>query len=635
MKDNNLNEFNTGGLHSQNPLGGIPMGINPQGQQNTVEEGETRKGNFVYSNRIVITPEIASQFGLGKADIGKTVADVSKSVNKKFDGRNDRISTSTKNSMLDKLAQAQEMTKALEQQKIAAAMQANSTEVPDMMNGQVPQGMEDFAPQNKMFFGGPDDATTTTAPDATTTLENTEDLGQKGSGMNTMGAIGAVAGAAAGMMPSGDSRYMNAEYTDPSVAKAANRGKAIDATKGAVSAYLGPIGMAFHAVGQLGDKAGQSIGGKVGGGVSAAFSPEKALMTFQANKSETTGNRLLGATNPVWAGARNARNQENRLQEWKKGSQIFAANQKTSDFSDGGNLSMNPMKGIVDSTYNQFYNPGGEGTIDSTGLTTTLADQWNKRNIYSNQYKGYGQSIANEQSQGLSTNPVYPKADMSKVGDTLGSAARYAPIAMNAYQLATLKKPEVESLDRLRSRFKPEYVDEKSLQNIAGNEMNNQIGAITQMGASEGAMRNSILAAGLNKTKALGQAYMEADGRNKDMNIKGQEFNLGVDSTNLHQSNTEKDWNARNRGNYETQKSKLLGEIGTNIGDVGKEQVYKQQAAAMLGYSWRGKYLVDKNGKRATPEEIAKARQLATTVAATETTTQKKLGGYLLNNKGK
>lgn len=54
--NNSINEFNTGGLHEHNPLGGIPQGIGSNGKQNTVEQGETSfdiKGKkFIFSNRI-------------------------------------------------------------------------------------------------------------------------------------------------------------------------------------------------------------------------------------------------------------------------------------------------------------------------------------------------------------------------------------------------------------------------------------------------------------------------------------------------------------------------------------------------------------------------------------------------------
>jgi hypothetical protein len=55
---NPLTEFNTGGTHESNPNGGIPQGINQQGQQMTVEEGETKfrfkDGDYIFSNRLTL-----------------------------------------------------------------------------------------------------------------------------------------------------------------------------------------------------------------------------------------------------------------------------------------------------------------------------------------------------------------------------------------------------------------------------------------------------------------------------------------------------------------------------------------------------------------------------------------------------
>lgn len=57
--DKTLNSFNTGGLHEQNPLGGIPQGTGSNGKLNTVEENETSfqltdLGKYIFSNRIKI-----------------------------------------------------------------------------------------------------------------------------------------------------------------------------------------------------------------------------------------------------------------------------------------------------------------------------------------------------------------------------------------------------------------------------------------------------------------------------------------------------------------------------------------------------------------------------------------------------
>jgi len=54
----NFNTYNTGGLHSQNPLGGVPIGRGANGKINTIEQGESaynfKTGKFIFSNRIKI-----------------------------------------------------------------------------------------------------------------------------------------------------------------------------------------------------------------------------------------------------------------------------------------------------------------------------------------------------------------------------------------------------------------------------------------------------------------------------------------------------------------------------------------------------------------------------------------------------
>jgi hypothetical protein len=50
---------------------------------------------------------MVTQFNLPKSLIGKSIADATKIIDSKFKDRTDKISMSTKNSMLDKIGQAQ------------------------------------------------------------------------------------------------------------------------------------------------------------------------------------------------------------------------------------------------------------------------------------------------------------------------------------------------------------------------------------------------------------------------------------------------------------------------------------------------------------------------------------------------
>lgn len=117
-----LTEFNAGGTHEQNPLGGIPQGMAPDGRPNLVEQGETKldSANYIFSDNIKVNKETAAEFNLPKSAIGKTFADVSKLFNRPKSRREtDTIENAAKSRELDALMQAQETQKEMELQKIS------------------------------------------------------------------------------------------------------------------------------------------------------------------------------------------------------------------------------------------------------------------------------------------------------------------------------------------------------------------------------------------------------------------------------------------------------------------------------------------------------------------------------------
>ena len=144
-----LQTIDNGGTHEENPNGGVPA--TPDGM-NLVEEGETvMNGNFVFSNRLKVTPEVAREFSLGKKAVGKTYADVSKTYKDK-ERPNDRFINKANKITLDNLAEAQESYKAVEQAKYeqdAMEMQ-NAVMQQQMMEAQQQQMQEPIDPNNPM-----------------------------------------------------------------------------------------------------------------------------------------------------------------------------------------------------------------------------------------------------------------------------------------------------------------------------------------------------------------------------------------------------------------------------------------------------------------------------------------------------
>jgi hypothetical protein len=171
-------------------------------------------------------------------------------------------------------------------------------------------------------------------------------------------------------------------------------------------------------------------------------------------------------------------------------------------------------------------------------------------------------------------------------------ALRYAPAFGNMLQLAKLKKPEQETTPELNTRYKKSIFDEKGLTNLVQEEAAATREAI--LGASEGsgnAARANLLGTQLNSTKALSDAFMKSSEANARENTQEQTFNLGVDTTNLQQQTLAQDIRARNKGAYDTEKSRLMTAVAADLGSVGQEELYKKFPELMgASYDWKGKY---------------------------------------------
>lgn len=98
-----LTPIEAGGSHSENGLGGVPIGNNA-----SVEQGETMTEDFVYSDKLKINKTLAKEFSLPKSTIGKTFAQASKSLT--ID-QEDVISQRGNERMLNRIAEAQEAYK--------------------------------------------------------------------------------------------------------------------------------------------------------------------------------------------------------------------------------------------------------------------------------------------------------------------------------------------------------------------------------------------------------------------------------------------------------------------------------------------------------------------------------------------
>jgi hypothetical protein len=191
-----------------------------------------------------------------------------------------------------------------------------------------------------------------------------------------------------------------------------------------------------------------------------------------------------------------------------------------------------------------------------------------------------------------------PNHDKSAWDENSGSkfnaaeALRYAPSLSNAMQLSNLKKPEQQGMDRLGNKYNEQLVDERGLQNtVQENVLNNRNALLSSSGGSGSSARANLLASQLQGGKVQSQAYQQAGEANRKENRAGQVFNRDTDKANLNQSNLENRTNLELQAGYETNKSKLISQLGQDLGGIGREEMFKKFPELMgLSYGAQGEH---------------------------------------------
>lgn len=118
--NNGVNIVDEGGTHEENPMGGVMMGIAPDGQPNLVEEGEVIFNDYVFSNRLAPDESILDIVKLPTSYSNSTYARIAEDLSKESSERpNDPISRRGLYTSLTKLQLAQELMKEREDNKKA------------------------------------------------------------------------------------------------------------------------------------------------------------------------------------------------------------------------------------------------------------------------------------------------------------------------------------------------------------------------------------------------------------------------------------------------------------------------------------------------------------------------------------
>lgn len=595
---------------------------------------------------------IIKSFNLPSYIKDKSFAEASKAIQKKFEDREDMYAKQTMEELLGRLQQAQEFVKEqnktpeqkqmeqmqIQQQQMQAQqgqdpMQQGQQEMPQMQEGLQQQlaqmqqgqpGIEQQGAQQQMAMGGFADSTFGKGLQEGATSEETS------------GSIGAGIGMATTALDFGQQVFGKANVDmsgNGGEEKISGGGAALSGvTKGAAAGQtLGPWGMAAGAV----------LGGV--SGIIGAGKHNKTLAQAQTNKIHRGYNQAmneystggpLNSIDPNLFKIPAIPNFTGTSDDYHTDNSINIKMPSLATNPINGNPTTKNKK--TNNTYYDYYKNKNNNDIDASVYGAAP-------------YKGTIKPIEYNEEKDVN-NPT----GRSKVGKGLdwlgknaGNIARYAPVGMNAYQLSKLKKPEVERLNKLDNRYKNQYVDERNLQNSV-NEGFNQSSATEGSGGSLSRYSTISRANQLNKAKALSNAYMKAADINRNENKTGQQFNRSTDQFNISQDNAERDINARNRAAYDNQKSKFLSKIGTQVGQIGKEQVYNKQAKKLYGYNQNGEltnpqavnegakkldYTIEPNGMfKHKDGSILTAKEMAEKLAKNKQsiqTNENMFGGYL------
>tara|TARA_R110000772_G_scaffold54130_1_gene123507 strand:+ start:16760 stop:18961 length:2202 start_codon:yes stop_codon:yes gene_type:complete len=270
----------------------------------------------------------------------------------------------------------------------------------------------------------------------------------------------------------------------------------------------------------------------------------------------------------------------------------------TNDYSKGGPLStLNPYGaiGADGQEMRQYVSPVNSlqpQGLQSQGLQTQ--EQLTQPLTGTKYKKPFNETGA---GQGL-------KTGLDFLGKNGGNIMQYAPIVGNLTdRVDRAKDPRREQINK---RYNPDMVDEAQLQKIVENQYGNLSNSLRSASGGSGAsLRANLLGASTNKNKALSDAYLKADGVNRQENRIKQQFDLGVDRLNLNQSNLDETDKQMNEGAFQTAKSAKRAALFEDLGKIGKEEVDKKLVKEMFGYSWDGKYFRDSKGKKYTQREVA------------------------------
>lgn len=125
-----------GGTHEENPMEGVPMGMDAEGNSNLVEQGEVIFNDYVFSNRLFADGGLLESFNLPKSYDGHSFAAIAEKLGDESKERpNDPISKRGLLSSMSRLQQAQETVRQQTQEGQEGVQYAHGGKMGTLFDG--------------------------------------------------------------------------------------------------------------------------------------------------------------------------------------------------------------------------------------------------------------------------------------------------------------------------------------------------------------------------------------------------------------------------------------------------------------------------------------------------------------------
>ena len=125
-----------GGTHEENPMEGVPMGMDAEGNPNLVEQGEVIFNDYVFSNRLYADGGLLESFNLPKSYDGHSFAAIAEKLGDESKERpNDPISKRGLLSSMSRLQQAQETVRQQAQEGQEGVQYAHGGKMGTLFDG--------------------------------------------------------------------------------------------------------------------------------------------------------------------------------------------------------------------------------------------------------------------------------------------------------------------------------------------------------------------------------------------------------------------------------------------------------------------------------------------------------------------